>query len=262
MSVRRNIGYSLEVRGVSKADRRRRTDELLALVQLEGYGDGYPLQLSGGQRQRVGFARALASRPEILLLDEPFGSLDTQVRLELREWLTQLHQTTRLTTLMVTHDQEEALELSQQIVVMDRGRVVQAGTPSQIYDQPKTPFVASFVGTGNVLRGTVEGAKITVGSLSVAVPSGVPDGSEVQAIVRPHHFRLEKNGAAPGRSVGTITRLVGLGGNVKLQLKLPSNQSVTVQLSRREAESMSLEVGDIVTVDLAEAKVFVANYSI
>jgi sulfate transport system ATP-binding protein len=184
------------------------------------------------------------------------------VRLELREWLAQLHQNTRLTTLMVTHDQEEALELSQQIVVMDGGRVVQVGTPSQIYDQPKTPFVAWFVGTGNVLRGTVEGEKITVGSLSVAVPSGVPDGSEVQAIVRPHHFRLKKNGAAPGQSVGTITRLVGLGGHVKLRLKLPSNHSVTVQLSRREAESMRLEVGDSVTVDLAEAKVFVANYSI
>jgi sulfate transport system ATP-binding protein len=270
MTVRRNIAYALEVRGMAQDAQKQRVDELLDMVQLEGYGHRYPLQLSGGQRQRVGFARALACKPEILLLDEPFGALDTRVRVELREWLTHLHETTKLTTLLVTHDQEEALELSQRIVVMDHGKVVQVGSPAEIYDEPKTPFVASFVGTANVLRGRVEGERATLGSLQVSVPSGVPDGTEVQAIVRPHNVRLAKDSGdgvpmpagAAERSMGTITRLVGLGAHVKLQLELPSSDSVTVQLPRKEAEAMNLAVGDKVIFDLGEAKVFIEDYSI
>jgi len=266
MTVARNVAYALEVRGASAEEKRRRVDELLALVQLDGYGGRYPRQLSGGERQRVGFARALACRPEVLLLDEPFGALDARVRVELREWLTHLHETTKLTTILVTHDQDEALELSQRIVVMDQGKVVQVGTPGEIYDQPKTPFVASFVGTANVLRGRVEGEKATLGSLSVSVPRGARDGAEVQAIVRPHQVRVALDegglGAAQGRSIGTITRVVGMGAHVKLQLELPSHDPVTVQLTRREAEAMSLAVGDKVVVDLAEAKVFIEDYSI
>ena len=263
MTVRRNIAYALEVRGVSEDARQERVDELLSLVQLEGYGDRYPLQLSGGQRQRVGFARALACKPAILLLDEPFGALDTRVRIELRDWLTRLHETTRLTTLLVTHDQDEALELSQRVVVMDRGRIVQVGTPAEVYDHPRTPFVASFVGSGNVFRGRVDGERATLGSLSIPAPSGAPNGAEVQAIVRPHDVRLERNGANPGgRAVGTIARLVGSGSYVKVQLELQSNDCVSVQLTRREAESLALSVGDKVLVDLEAAKVFVSDYCI
>ena len=272
MTVRRNIGFALEVRGVSEAQRKQRVDELLALVQLEGYGDRHPLQLSGGQRQRVGFARALASKPEILLLDEPFGALDTRVRAELREWLIKLHQTTSLTTILVTHAQEEALELSEQIVVMDHGRVIQTGKPSEIYDHPQTPFVASFVGTANVFRIRVEEKRATLGSLSVSVPADVPDGAEVQAIVRPHNIKLAKEGSSgekkdgvgvqAERSLGTITRMVGLGAYVKMQIALSSNDSVAVQLPRAEADSMNVSVGDRVIVDLADAKVFVEDYSI
>jgi sulfate transport system ATP-binding protein len=263
MTVRRNIAFALEVRKASEAEKRDRVDELLALVQLEGFGDRYPRQLSGGQRQRVGFARALAFRPQILLLDEPFGALDTRVRVELREWLMRLHETTALTTLLVTHDQEEALELSQRIVVMHEGRVVQVGTPSEIYDRPQTPFVASFVGTANVLLGQVEGERVTMGSMSVSVPAGVPDGVGVQAIVRPHDVRLVKKAPDhPGQAVGTITRIAPLGGHVKLQLSLPWNDAVTVQLSRGEASAMNLVVGDKVIVDLGEAKVFVDDYAI
>lgn len=264
MTVRRNIAFGLEVRKMPEAEQRQRVDELLALVQLEGYGDRFPLQLSGGQRQRVGFARALAGKPGILLLDEPFGALDTRVRVELREWLTRLHETTRLTTILVTHDQEEALELSQRIVVMDLGRICQVGTPAEIYDQPKTPFVASFVGTSNVLKGHVQGKRATIGSFSVSVPGDVPDGTEVQAIVRPHDVRLAKEDEAAqgGRAVGTVTRVVGVGAFVKLQLSLPSHGQVTVQLSRAEAEAQRLVVGDRVIVDLGGAKVFVEDYSI
>jgi sulfate transport system ATP-binding protein len=263
MNVRRNVAYALEVRGVSEDEKRRRVDELLALVQLEGYGERYPRQLSGGQRQRVGFARALACRPAVLLLDEPFGALDARVRVELREWLMQLHETTHLTTILVTHDQDEALELSRRVVVMDQGKVVQVGSPSEIYDHPKTPFVASFVGTANVLRGRVEGETATVGPLSLSVPKGSRDGAAVQAVVRPHHVKLARNdGQSAARSVGTITRVVGLGAHVKLQLELPSNDTVTVELTRGEAETMGLVVGDKVVVDLAEAKVFIEDYSI
>ncbi len=263
MTVRRNIAFALEVRKTPAADQKARVDELLALVQLENFGDRFPLQLSGGQRQRVGFARALAFRPRILLLDEPFGALDTRVRVELREWLTHLHQTTSLTTILVTHDQDEALELSQQIVVMDQGRVVQTGSPTHIYHHPKTPFVASFVGTANVFTGHVENERATLGSLSVSVPAGVPNGSRVQAVVRPHEVRLAKNIAEEhGRAVGTVTRTVGVGAHVKLQLALPSSETVTVQLSKLEADAMSLAVGDRVIVDLAEAKIFVEDYAI
>jgi sulfate transport system ATP-binding protein len=263
MTVRRNIAFALEVRCAAEADKRQRVDELLELVQLDGYGDRYPLQLSGGQRQRVGFARALACRPEILLLDEPFAALDTRVRVELREWLVQLHETTRLTTILVTHDQEEALELSQQIVVMDQGRVVQVGTPGEVYDEPTTPFVASFVGTANILRGQVAGDKARIGASFVSIPAGMPDGALVQAIVRPHDVRLGKHGGeSHGHSVGTITRVVGLGPYVKLQLSLASAESVTVQVPRAEAESKCLAVGDRVSVDLAGAKVFVGDYSV
>jgi sulfate/thiosulfate transport system ATP-binding protein len=269
MTVRRNIAFALEVRKASEAEKRDRVDELLGLVQLEGLGERYPRQLSGGQRQRVGFARALAFRPKILLLDEPFGALDTRVRVELREWLMRLHETTPLTTLLVTHDQEEALELSQRIVVMHEGRVVQVGSPSEIYDRPQTPFVASFVGTANVLQGKVEGDRVTMGSMSVSVPAGVPDGAGVQAIVRPHDVRLVKDDQDDkgdsdqrGQAVGTITRIAPLGGHVKLQLSLPWNEAVTVQLSRGEADGLNLMVGDRVIVDLAQAKVFVGDYAI
>jgi sulfate transport system ATP-binding protein len=182
---------------------------------------------------------------------------------ELRDWLTHLHETTRLTTILVTHDQDEALELSSTLVVMDQGRIVQVGAPSEVYDRPRSPFVAAFVGTANVLRGRVEGERAALGPLSVSVPSGAREGAEVQAIVRPHDVRLARSaGEAADRSVGTITRLVGIGAQVKLQLELPSHEAVTVQLTRGEAESMRLAVGDKVLVDLADAKVFIEDYSI
>jgi sulfate/thiosulfate transport system ATP-binding protein len=155
LTVRENIGFGLAAQGVRGDQVPKRVDELIETVQLKGLGDRYPDQLSGGQRQRVGFARALAPYPKILLLDEPFGALDARVRVELRAWLRELHEATHLTTLLVTHDQEEALELSDQIVVMDKGRVHQVGSPRQIYDDPKTSFVASFVGTANVLKASL-----------------------------------------------------------------------------------------------------------
>src|SRR6185295_6783775 len=165
MNVRRNIAFGLTVRKAPPAEISREVDELLAAVELEGYGDRLPSELSGGQRQRVAFARALATRPKILLLDEPFGALDAQVRLSLRDWLRKFHEERAhssehppVTTLLVTHDQEEAMELSHTIVVMNEGRVVQLGPPDDIYDRPVSPFVASFVGGANLLRRDADAA--------------------------------------------------------------------------------------------------------
>ena len=146
MTVRKNIAFGLGVRKVGVEETRRKVEELLSLVQLDGLGDRYPAQLSGGQRQRVAFARALAIEPKVLLLDEPFGALDAQVRVELRDWLRAFNAQRHVTTLLVTHDQEEAVELSDHVVVMHEGRVAQAGTPREIYDRPATPFVAGVRG--------------------------------------------------------------------------------------------------------------------
>jgi sulfate transport system ATP-binding protein len=240
---------------------------LLKLVQLEGYGDRYPGQLSGGQRQRVGFARALAPRPRLLLLDEPFGALDTRVRLELREWLRLLHEATHLTTILVTHDQEEALDLSDRIVVMDAGRIQQVGSPNEIYQSPATPFVASFIGSANVLRGRVSAGYAQVASLSLDVPANTPDGTAVRAIVRPHDIRIER--AGNGNSVcsrraaaGRISRMVNLGAHVKLDLALTTGDAVTVHVARREYDSLGLVAGESVLVDLESARVFVEDYVI
>ncbi|MFM9100151.1 MAG: sulfate/molybdate ABC transporter ATP-binding protein, partial [Cyanobium sp.] len=148
-TVRQNVGFGLELRGWKHDAIRRRVDELLELVQLQGFGNRYPSQLSGGQRQRVALARALAVQPRVLLLDEPFSALDAKVRKELRAWLRNLHDEMHVTTVIVTHDQEEAMEVADRIVVMNEGRVEQIGTPAEIYDQPASPFVMSFVGAVN-----------------------------------------------------------------------------------------------------------------
>jgi sulfate transport system ATP-binding protein len=152
-TVRQNVSFGLELRHWKKEAIRRRVDELLDLVQLKGYGGRYPSQLSGGQRQRVALARALAVQPRVLLLDEPFSALDAKVRKELRAWLRNLHDEMHVTTVIVTHDQEEAMEVADRIVVMNEGHIEQIGTPAEIYDHPASPFVMSFVGAVNMLAG-------------------------------------------------------------------------------------------------------------
>jgi sulfate transport system ATP-binding protein len=153
MTVRENIAFGLEVRRTPRREVRERVEELLSLVQLDGLGERYPAQLSGGQRQRMGLARALAPEPEVLLLDEPFGALDARVRAELREWLTRLHDVVSVTTVFVTHDQEEAMEVADQIAVMNEGRLEQVGTPRELYDAPANEFVMRFVGDANEVGG-------------------------------------------------------------------------------------------------------------
>jgi sulfate transport system ATP-binding protein len=220
----------------------------------------------------VAFARALAIEPKVLLLDEPFGALDAQVRLELREWLRRFHDQSHVTTILVTHDQEEAMEVSDHVVVMSDGKVAQAGRPQDIYDRPMTPFVASFVGSANVLRGTVLDGRASLGSFDMTVPVGqlATEGAAVHAFVRPHDVKLTKTtegaAAAPdlGRdvSVARVERLVWLGGHVKLSLRLTDGAPMTVQMPKSEIEALGIGEGDLVMADLREAKVFVEDYSI
>ena len=264
LTVRENIAFGLEAQGVRGERVGKRVDELLELVQLGGLGPRYPHQLSGGQRQRVGFARALAPYPKVLLLDEPFGALDARVRSELRGWLRELHEATHLTTILVTHDQEEAMELSDRIVVMDKGRVHQVGSPREVYDDPRTGFVAFFVGTANVLKAEVKEGRAAFGSTSLSVRGEIPDGSNVRAIVRPHEVHVVRADEEPSanRAVGRIRRIARLGSYVKLDVAIPTDEVVAVHMPRAQFEQMMLVVGDPVLVDLDNARVFAEDFAI
>jgi sulfate transport system ATP-binding protein len=220
MTVERNIAFGLEIRKTPKAEIRRRVAELLELVQLDGLAKRYPAQLSGGQRQRMGLARALAVDPKVLLLDEPFGALDARVRKELREWLRRLHEETHTTTVIVTHDQEEAMEVADEVVVMNRGRIEQVAAPRDLYEAPANEFVMSFVGPVNRLG---------------------------EAWVRPHDVELllEPNGRT---REAQVERLVHLGFEVRADLVRDDGDRLSVQLTRDEAERLELERGQIVYV--------------
>jgi sulfate transport system ATP-binding protein len=233
MSVHDNIAFGLSIRGDARPDIDRRVAKLLSLIQLEGYEKRFPHQLSGGQRQRVALARALATEPKVLLLDEPFGALDARVRMELREWLATFHEKTGVTTILVTHDQDEALELAENVVLLCEGKVVQSGAPNDLYDRPKTPFVASFLGGASVL--------------------GARDGRAV-TYVRPHDVRILKtsvdDGGDAASEIAIVERLARVGGRVKLALRLQTGEAIAVDLARGEVEPLALAIGDRVTVEL------------
>ncbi|HUP92630.1 MAG TPA: sulfate ABC transporter ATP-binding protein [Solimonas sp.] len=218
MTVGDNIAFGLDVR--PKAERppaneiKRRVGELLDLVQLSGLAGRYPAQLSGGQRQRVALARALAIEPRVLLLDEPFGALDAKVRKDLRRWLRELHDRTGYTTIFVTHDQEEALELADRVVVMSRGRIEQVGSTEELYEHPATPFVFDFLGDANVLRGEVRGRNILLaGSELPILADRIHPSGAVDVFVRPGDLRVAEAGA-PGVEV-SITSVQRTGATVR-----------------------------------------------
>ncbi|MFN6568488.1 sulfate/molybdate ABC transporter ATP-binding protein [Dendronalium sp. ChiSLP03b] len=250
LTVRQNIAFGLEIRKAPAKKIKGRVEQLLELVQLTGLGDRYPSQLSGGQRQRVALARSLAVEPDVLLLDEPFGALDAKVRKDLRAWLRRLHDEVHVTTVFVTHDQEEAMEVSDEVVVMNKGCVEQVGTPAEIYDNPATAFVMSFIGPVNVLPNT---AKIFQGSRFEA--------AHPQVFLRPQDVIVEKdaNGAtAPAR----VSRLIHLGWEIQLELTLDDGQIVTANLTRDRFNELQLEPQQRVFVRPKDAKSFPLYYSI
>ena len=212
LSVRRNVAFGLEIRKRPKAEIAARVDELLALVHLEQFGDRLPSQLSGGQRQRMALARALAVEPKVLLLDEPFGALDAKVRKELREWLRRLHDEVHVTTVFVTHDQEEALEVADEIVVINEGRIEQVGSPDQLYDEPANDFVMRFLGPVTQL------------------------GS---SLVRPHDLELSLADPGPAGTRGRITRLQRVGFEVRAEVTT-ADQVVVTTLTRSQAAAAGL----------------------
>lgn len=225
MTVLDNVSFGLKVRPRGKrpngAEIRRRASELLELVQLSGYEKRYPMQLSGGQRQRVALARAMAIRPRVLLLDEPFGALDAQVRKDLRRWLREIHDKTGHTTVFVTHDQDEALELADRVVVMSQGCIEQIGTPDQIYDTPNSPFVFRFIGDSSELPVQIDGAVVTFRGRSLQIEAnGVPSGA-ASLFFRPHDISLVERGGVKGVVVGS-RRLAGVR---RVELKVDSAPS-------------------------------------
>ncbi|KAA1422367.1 sulfate ABC transporter ATP-binding protein [Mumia zhuanghuii] len=216
MTVARNVAFGLEIRKQSKKQVEERVREMLRLVHLEQFADRYPAQLSGGQRQRMALARALAIEPSVLLLDEPFGALDAKVRKELRDWLRRLHDDVHVTTVFVTHDQEEALEVADQIVVINQGRIEQIGTPDELYDQPASDFVLSFLGPVTTLGGR---------------------------LVRPHDIEVT-TAPVPDAVPGTVTRWTRIGYEVRLEVTpVAGGEPILVQLTRTEALHRGLGEG-------------------
>ncbi|HEU5263524.1 MAG TPA: TOBE-like domain-containing protein [Gaiellaceae bacterium] len=230
MTVRDNIAFGLKVRKRPKTEIRDRVDELLSLVQLDGLGDRYPSQLSGGQRQRMGLARALAPEPEVLLLDEPFGALDARVRAELREWLTRLHDVVHVTTVFVTHDQEEAMEVADQITLLNEGRIVQVGAPRQLYDEPESEFAMRFIG----------------------------DASEIGGVlVRPRDVELLQEPAGDAAEA-MIVRMTVLGRDAKVELHDSTGAEIVAVLSRDRFDELDLWRGQTVWVRARRKQVFAA----
>jgi sulfate transport system ATP-binding protein len=220
MTVRENVAFGLTIRKRPKREIRERVDELLRIVGLDGYAARYPNQLSGGQRQRMALARALAVEPKVLLLDEPFGALDAQVRAELRAWLRRLHDEVHVTTVLVTHDQGEAMEIADRIVVLRAGAVEQVGGPRELYERPANPFVMEFLGPVTRVGGTV---------------------------VRPHDVLLRSE-PQPGAVEAQVARIVHLGFEVRVELVLDGGEEASVQVTRAEAAQLELRAGDIVYV--------------
>ena len=262
LTVARNIAFGLEVRPrrlrPSRQDIDERVDRLLRLVQLGGLGGRYPSQLSGGQRQRVALARALAIEPKVLLLDEPFGALDAKVRKELRRWLRKLHDDMGITTVFVTHDQEEALEIADRVVVMNKGVIEQVGPAQEVYDAPATPFVYDFLGNTNRLPATIKGGVANVVGLLVPAPD-VPDGKGM-AFVRPHEFELRASGGFGGIE-GIISHVFANGPILRIEVNVPSVElaidlQIEVEAMRQGLDGMVLERGARVALVPRKIKVF------
>src|SRR3954447_17277997 len=250
MTVFNNVAFGLKVRPRPSRPPRNeiaeRVERLLHLVQLDGLGDRFPGQLSGGQRQRVALARALATEPKVLLLDEPFGALDAKVRVELRRWLRDLHDSTGLTTIFVTHDQEEALALADRVAIMASGRIEQAGSPTEVYEGPQSPFVYDFLGRTNSFECAIKGGKVQLGDKQFPV-DGLPDGPAI-AFVRPHDVVLRPaDDAEPSKDAqlaepATVRLVTALGPKAWIELS-HGVQVIAAEIGREDLSALRLRSG-------------------
>jgi sulfate transport system ATP-binding protein len=269
MSVFENVAFGLRVRKVPQAEVNDRVEELLRLVRLEGLGGRKPSQLSGGQRQRVALARALAIRPKILLLDEPFGALDAKVRVELRQWLRRLHDEIGMTSVFVTHDQEEAFELADEVVVMNHGRIEQQGAPDHVFDNPATPFVMDFLGNVNVFHGRVQNGRAFWHGIPIEYPDYPHEQARpAQVYLRPHELdiaRADGRAAAGASLLASVVRVSRTGAVTRIACQ-PHNSigELHVDIPTDAARDLALAPGEEVSITPRKARVFIPTpeYSI
>ena len=261
MTVFENVAFGLRVRPralrPSNDEIATKVTSLLKLVQLDYLGDRYPGQLSGGQRQRVALARALAVEPKVLLLDEPFGALDAKVRQELRRWLRRLHEEIHLTSVFVTHDQEEALELADRIVIMNEGKVEQDASPQEVFDHPASPFVMNFLGSVNIFHGRVENGKAVLGPLAVDYPDHAAAGPLPAAgYARPHELGVTRSDEGGGGLWATLESVTSAGAIMRLELTDAEKRVLQVELARDRYDALGLRIGEQLYVRPKTLRVF------
>ncbi len=263
MTVFENVAFGLRVRPrtlrPSARDIRTRVYALLQLVQLDWLADRYPAQLSGGQRQRVALARALAVQPKVLLLDEPFGALDAKVRKELRRWLRRLHDEMHITSVFVTHDQDEALEVADRVVIMNKGGVEQIGTPEDVYDHPATPFVYHFLGNVNLFHGRIHEGRARLGDLDIAAPEHA-DAQDIPAVgyVRPYDIEVERHRNGAPAIAALVSHIQRVGALVHLELtRGDTGDLIEVELSKERYWEMQIKEGERVFVIPRKLRVFI-----
>jgi sulfate transport system ATP-binding protein len=266
MTIFENVAFGLRVRPrrvrCSEKEIREKVNELLKLVQLDWLGDRYPSQLSGGQRQRIALARALAVEPSVLLLDEPFGSLDAKVRKELRQWLRRFHDELKITSVFVTHDQEEALEVADRVVLMNEGRVEQVGTPDEVYHHPANAFVYNFLGNVNLFHSRVEDGKVYLGDMPIDLPAEAAQDAETALVfVRPHllEIELQPNGGSHFRA--KVEHINAAGSVVRVDLVTDWGDPVHVELGHDRYRMLGLKRNDRVFVIPKERRVFTEQRS-
>lgn len=272
LTVFENIAFGLRVRPRSTRPSRKAIDskvgELLRLIQLEGFGARYPAQLSGGQRQRVALARALAIEPRVLLLDEPFGALDAKVRKELRNWLRKLHDELKMTTVLVTHDQDEALEASDRVVIMNQSKIEQVGEPADVFHNPSSEFVMDFLGHVNVFRGRLEQGRAIIPGMSIPGMSleapGWDEHSSVTAnvYIRPHELEIEREVNGKASLVAQILRINPAGSLARIELASHHGHELQVDLPFERFSELNLKIGEAVYVCPRKVRVFVPDYVI
>jgi sulfate/thiosulfate transport system ATP-binding protein len=264
MNVYENVAFGLRVRKESKKVIHERVTELLHLVRLDGLERRFPGQLSGGQRQRVALARALAIRPKVLLLDEPFGALDAKVREELRVWLRRLHDEIHVTSVFVTHDQQEAFEIADRVVVMNQGRVEQTGSPLEVFENPANAFVMDFLGNVNVFQAQVRNGRAVMGSMELAFPEYAQHEERSATLyVRPHELQIERSPNGGGSLKARVDRINAAGPVTKVFLStLDTGVGLNVEVSAERSDQLALKTGEMVYVAPRKVRAFTPDYVI